>query len=374
MFYVPQLPCYKIYKKANHAMQIVWFENERNMGHFHQECVGNFLIQFLEMDLSEFIGALNQFGESTQFRTQLLFEQGYGKTKDALLDTADLLSSNLHLHRLLAGAMQMLFDNEALTDLEQLEKPYLELLYIVQMYNQFSMVLDFCLGADSYPELGVARKLAAFLQSSQRFRSYKFQTGYGILPVDKHGNLDYDTVQQMNTADADLEMQLGAVQNERGGVHLVPFTWILSFEDLIFFDFLELVSRGLPVKQCKYCKHYFVQKTRHSTEYCDRKTENGRTCKQVGPKAVFNAQLEKPENAALKEYDRIRKAKQQKLERDRNKETQEDAGKAQAAYDAWSEPAMVARERFVAGEISEKEFLREIQNSKSDAGSEEVKP
>lgn len=373
MFYVPQLPCYKIYKKANHAMQIVWFENEHNMGHFHQECVGNFLIQFLEMDLAEYTKTLNQFGDGTQFRTQLLFEQGYRKAKDALLDAADLLSSNLHLHRLLVGVMQMLFDNEALTDLEQLEKAYLELLYIVQMYNQFSMVLDFCLGADSYPKLGVARKLAAFLQSSQRFRSYQFQIGYGIMPVDKHGNLDYDTVQQINAANADLETQLGAVQNERGGVHLVPFTWILSFEDLIFFDFLELVSRGLPVKQCKYCNRYFVQKTRHSTEYCDRKTENGRTCKQVGPKAVFNAQLEKPENAALKEYDRIRKAKQQKLERDRNKETAKDAGKAQEAYDAWSEPAMAARERFVTGEISEKELLREIQKNQSDTDGEEIK-
>lgn len=360
MFYVPQLPCYKIYKKANHAMQIVWFENESNMGHFHQECVGDFLIRFLEMDLSEFIGALNQFGEGTQFRTQLLFEQGYGKTKDALLDTADLLSGNLHLHRLLVGAMQMLFNNEALTDLEQLEKAYLELLYIVQMHNQFSMVLDFCLGVDRYPELGVARKLAAFLQSSQRFRSYRFQTGYGIVPVDRHGNLDYDTVQQMNATDASLEAQFSAVQNERGGINLIPFTWILSFEDLIFFDFLELVSRGLSVKPCKYCNRYFVQKTRHSTEYCDRKTENGRTCKQVGPKAVFNAQLEKPENAALKEYDRIRKAKQQKLERDRNKESAADAGKAQAAFDAWSEPASIMRERYLAGEVDAVGFLEEI--------------
>ena len=84
----------------------------------------------------------------------------------------------------------------------------------------------------------------------------------------------------------------------------------------------------------------------------------------MGPKAVFNAQLEKPENAALKEYDRIRKAKQQKLERDRNKETAKDTGKAQVAYDKWSEPAMVAREQFVAGEISEEEFLKKIQRNR----------
>lgn len=118
---------------------------------------------------------------------------------------------------------------------------------------------------------------------------------------------------------------------------------------------------------------HLVHKTRHYTEYCDRKIENGRTCKQVGPKAVLNAQLEKQENAALKEYDRVRKAKQQKRERDRNKETAENAGKAQAAYDLWSEPAIAARERFVAGEMSEGEFLREIKKSQVDADIDEVK-
>lgn len=181
--------------------------------------------------------------------------------------------------------------------------------------------------------------------------------------MDKHGNLDYDTVQKLNSEDADLETQLGTVENGQGGVSLLSFTWILSFEDLIFFDFLELVHQGCPVKRCKLCGRLFVQRTRHKTEYCDRKTENGRTCKQVGPKMVFNAELDKPENVALKEYNRIRQLKQQQLERDKNKEIGKDVGKAQAAFDAWSEPAKVLRDRFVAGEISEEEFLAEIKMS-----------
>ncbi len=96
------------------------------------------------------------------------------------------------------------------------------------------------------------------------------------------------------------------------------------------------------------------------TSYENRKTENGRTCKQVGPKMIFNEQLEKAENAPLKEYERIRRMKQQQLERDRNKETAKTIGQAQAAFDAWSVPAMAARERFVAGEISQDGFLAEI--------------
>ncbi|MEG0272753.1 MAG: DUF6076 domain-containing protein [Hydrogenoanaerobacterium sp.] len=360
MFYVPQLPCYKIYKKANHAMQIVWFESEISTGHFSQDCVGDFLIEFLEMDLTKYAKALRQFGESTKFHTQLLFDLGYLKIKEMLLATADLLSDNLHMHRLLVGTMKKFFEDKALSDIEQLEKAYLELLYIVQMYNQFSNALVFCLDPDNYTEIGITQKFAGFIQSSARFRNYRFQTGYGVAPVDKHGNLDYGTVQKLNAANADLETQLDAVKNAQGGVSLLPFTWILSFEDLLFYDFLELVSRGLPVKRCKLCGKFFVQKTRHKTEYCDRKTENGRTCKQVGPKIVFNTELAKPENATLKEYDRIRKMKQQKLERDRNKETGRAVGKAQAVYDAWSEKAAELREKFVRGEIPEEELLREL--------------
>lgn len=360
MFYVPQLPCYKIYKQSNHVLRIVWFENETSMGHFQQDCVGDFLIQFLEMDLTEYIKAVEKLGTGTEFNFRLLSQCGFTEICDKMYDTVDLFSSSLHLHRFLVADTMKYLQDEALSEQERLQKAYLELLYIVQMYRQFTDALAFCLDADQVPDMAVARKFAIFMQTSKRFANYKFQTGYGIAPVDKQGNLDYGTVRKLNDADTDVLAQLDSAQNEKGGVSFLPFTWILTFEDLIFFDFLELVSRGLSVKCCKLCGKYFVQKTRHKTEYCDRKTENGRTCKQVGPKMIFNAQLEKAENAPLKEYERIRRMMQQQLERDRNKETAENMGQAQAVFDAWSVPAMAARERFVAGEISECVFLSRI--------------
>ncbi|WP_349945186.1 DUF6076 domain-containing protein [Lacrimispora sp. BS-2] len=48
---------------------------------------------------------------------------------------------------------------------------------------------------------------------------------------------------------------------------------------------MELVSRRLRVKRCKLCNRYFVLKNKHHAEYCSRKTENGRTCKQAGAEA-----------------------------------------------------------------------------------------
>lgn len=357
---VPQVPCYKVFKESAQALRIVWVDAQQNAGHFRQDCVGDFLIHFLELDLTTFIKSLKQFGEGTQFDDSLLFDQGYRKTKEQLFDAADLLVDNLHLHRLLVGAMEMIFEDETLSDMEQLEKAYLELLYIVQMYNQFSDGLAFCLDGDKLPGLSIAKKFAMFMQTSKRFVTYKFQTGYAIAPVDKQGNLNFETVEELNAAEADVIAQIDTIHEGQSGVSLIPFTWFLSFEDMIFYDFLELVSRGLAVKRCKLCGRYFVQKTRHKTEYCERKTENGRTCKQVGPKILFNAELAKPENATLKEYDRIRKAKQQKLERDRNKESGRAVGKAQAAYDKWSEMAAALREQFVKGEISEEKLLAEI--------------
>lgn len=103
-----------------------------------------------------------------------------------------------------------------------------------------------------------------------------------MAPVDKNGNLDYATVRNVNDNEVDFEAQLATTYNGRGGISLLPFTWILSFDDLLFYDFLELMSQGLKVKRCKLCGKYFVLKSKHNAEYCDRKTENGRTCKQVG--------------------------------------------------------------------------------------------
>lgn len=356
MFYVPQLPCYKIYKQSNHALRIVWFENETSMGHFEQDCVGDFLIQFLEMDLSAFQKVMGGFTKGNEFNLRLQTDIGYRGVCEKMRDAADLLAGNIHLHRFLLAELERCFDNEEWSDPEQLKHGFMALANILLLREDLENGMAFCLDDSLHPEISTARKFLGFLKSDAKFRDYTFQTGYAMAPVDKNGNLDYSTVRSVNDNEMDFEAQLATMYNGKGGISLLPLTWILSFDDLLFYDFLELMSRGLKVKRCRLCGKYFVLKSKHNAEYCDRKTENGRTCKQVGPKMIFNAQLEKAENAPLKEYERIRRMKQQQLERDRNKETVETMGQAQAAFDAWSVPAMAARERFVAGEISEREF------------------
>lgn len=359
MSYVPQFPCYKVYKKANHALQIVWFENESSSGHFSRDCAGGFLIQFLEMDLTDYANALSGFIKDGEFNFRLQFDIGYRGVCDKLREAADLVSDNIYLHRFLIADIERCFAKEEWSDPEQLENAFMVLGIVLELQEQFKFGISFCLD-DGLFAVEKTRKFHAFMQLHPKFRDYTFQTGYALMPVDKLGNLDYDTVRQVNDQERNIDEQLATLQKDNSGMSLLPFTWILSFEDLLFYDFLELLSSGLRAKRCKLCGRYFVQRTRHKTEYCDRKTENGRTCKQVGPKILFNAELAKPENATLKEYDRIRKAKQQKLERDRNKESGRAVGKAQAAYDKWSEMAAVLRERFIKGEISDEELLTEI--------------
>ena len=112
MFYVPQLPCYKIYKQSNHTLHIVWFENETNMGHFEQACVGNFLIQFLQMDLSAFQKVMREFTKGNEFNFHLQADIGYHSVCDKMREAADLLSENIHLHRFLLAELDRCFDNE----------------------------------------------------------------------------------------------------------------------------------------------------------------------------------------------------------------------------------------------------------------------
>lgn len=374
MFSVPQLPCYKIYKQSNHAMRIIWFENDTCMNHFEKECVGDFLIEFLEMDLCAFQKAMGSFVKDDSLNFDLQFELGYRSICDKMRNAADLLSSNLHLSRFIKAELERCFAKEEWSDPEQLKQGFMVLANVLLLREDFGYGMAFCLDDSLHPEMSIARKFSAFLQAEPKFQNYTFQTGYAMAPVDKKGNLNYNTVRSVNDTDADLEAQLGILQNTKGGVSLLPFTWILSFDDLLFYDFLELVSQGLKVKRCKFCNRYFVLKSKHNAEYCDRKTENSRTCKQVGPKRIFNEQLEKAENAPLKEYDRIRKLKQQQLERDKNKETGKDVGKAQAAFDEWSRSAIALREQFVAGNITVEQFMVEMDRWLPTAASEESNP
>ena len=360
MLYFPNPPYYKIYRQENNALHIVWFDEQGNTGHFTQNSVGDFLIQFLEMDLQLYLDKINEVTGGTDFEASLLLQYPFDELTPIAYDTANMLSGNTHLHAFMVSRLNKVFGNREYDTLGKLERAYTELRDVVALYNIFASGTQFCLDVDAYPEIPLGNKFVGLVKENPRYNKFAFHTGYGVAPTTDDGKLDYAAVKKLNDSNADMDKQMRVIHTNKPGVSLVQYTIVECFEELIFFDFLEVMAQGLSIRVCKLCGKLFVLKTKHPTEYCNRVFENGRTCKEMGPKRFFNEKLSKPENAVEREYQRIRRAKQAKMYRARDKETGKDIGKAETAFKTWSKAASALYERFKAGELGGDAFIKAL--------------
>ena len=109
--------------------------------------------------------------------------------------------------------------------------------------------------------------------------------------------------------------------------------------------------------QCDYCGHFFSAKTKKKTRYCDRvRTEDGRTCKQIGPQQIYKLRINHSE--LLADYDRAINRNYRRVERYELKLGDEKQGKdlTYEEYFDWLQSLHAAKFAFMSGEISEEEF------------------
>lgn len=107
---------------------------------------------------------------------------------------------------------------------------------------------------------------------------------------------------------------------------------------------------------CQYCGRYFMLRTRKETKYCDRVIHNGKTCKQIAP--YLNHKERAAADAVVSEYNRIKDMLLHRLNRaDYNKKSSP-IDLTREEYYSWPEAATDARDRYLAGDISEESALR----------------
>lgn len=141
--------------------------------------------------------------------------------------------------------------------------------------------------------------------------------------------------------------------------HGKPTTYIFRSEaQYIYFLLQHLLTAKVPICKCQFCGGYFVPKTKHKTLYCDRIIRDGKTCKQVAPG------LKKRERDAAhlvtSEYERIKNMLFHRRDRmgDNKKASVIDLTDEELVQ--WLEAATNARNRYLAGELTEKEALEII--------------
>ena len=118
------------------------------------------------------------------------------------------------------------------------------------------------------------------------------------------------------------------------------------------------------VVPCQFCGRYFIPKTRKVTKYCDSIVRNNRTCKQVAPG------LKKRERDAAhlvtSEFERIKDMLFHRRDRMGGNKKPSVIDLTDGELVQWLEAATDARNRYLAGELTEKEALAIIYVSKKD--------
>ena len=115
---------------------------------------------------------------------------------------------------------------------------------------------------------------------------------------------------------------------------------------------------------CQFCGGYFIPKTRKLTKYCDRIIRNSKTCKRIAPG------LKKRErDAAHKVTSEFMRIKDMLFHRkDRTGEDKKSSviDLTDGEYVQWLAAATDARDRYLAGELSEEEAMAIIYVPKKD--------
>ena len=125
------------------------------------------------------------------------------------------------------------------------------------------------------------------------------------------------------------------------------------------FLLLNFINRKPTVALCQYCGKFFVPKTRKKTLYCDREIRDGQTCKDFGPRAKHKREASL--NKVIEEFDRARQRMYRRYERTAfyNQSSTDKSLTATELYD-WITAATQARDKYLAGELTEEEALKII--------------
>lgn len=359
MNYPLSYPYIKVYSDDKNRMRYVWHSSTTKRGMQQEDTVGNVLIEFLLLDLTDYEKRINDVFHNDDFTIDSMDELTFIMLNAEIYEIAKIL---LPLHEIahfyLFGKLNSVFASE-LSESKQIKIAVQVLEEVITLQQMFMDGLTMCCDIDFDSE-GITQsgRFIAFMALHQEFMFCYLLTGTAIAPT-KNGKADFGTLDKMEIADK--KEQLAAIDKlNQKGANIVSFTILQSFDEFLYFEFTELLKQGIQVRKCRNCGRYFVLKSKHETFYCDRTIGNDRSCKEIGNKLEYQKKLS--EDAALLRYERIYKRRYSKMLRDEAKEVPTvDKSVARQTFLAWSESAKAARRQYLAGNISAEDFERQLE-------------
>ena len=287
--------------------------------------IGAELIWYAELDYRAYIDSLIKIEDLAEKTEDDDYPENYGTV---YLDTFD---------ELLTEANELVYDIEA-------AHPVLGSLL------RFDL-LDHTKEDDGTPMYVYLTKLAICSQIAEPVRFYillreileDLTFGVHLDFEDKYANLAQGAFVQSYTFTNTLEMEY-------------RFRSTKSYFQFLLMNYLNSEPN---IACCHCCGQYFIPKTRKTTLYCDRAISNGKTCKEVAP--AIKHKISVDTDPVLKAYDRTKNKMYKRYERTTWTLEKLPKGISFEKYLDWREPAAVARDKYLKGELTAEEALKIIE-------------
>lgn len=117
----------------------------------------------------------------------------------------------------------------------------------------------------------------------------------------------------------------------------------------------NFVASKPNVKKCHYCGRYFIPKSKRNRKYCDRIIREGKTCKQIAPRLSHRERA--AADRVISEFNRTNDMLLHRLDRCDGNKKPSPIDWTREQYYEWLEKATIARDRYLAREVSEEEVL-----------------
>ncbi len=368
MFLEIEKPYIKAYKDdKNRVRYFVYTDNSAVMLDF--EHIGELLLQFVMADLSAYKIEVDTI-------TTTVNSIVGSRNDDLMLFTVEISIYSVCDKLLEICPVSRFYLHEKLNEVFKSEKEYVEKLVLASSFLNNILVLqqifqtgiEMCCDVDfEKPLESTTASFLAFSALHPDFMNYHLITGVGCAPLYK-GKIDFDMVDFFGKNEGNsLEFQkelLRKIDTVNPDVaNITEYVLLKDFTDFLYFEFTELIKRGLRARKCKNCGKYFVLRTKHETMYCDRKNADGKTCKAIGNKKAYLEKLQNDE--LLHKYERMYKAAHAKRERLSESETGFDRfPNFDKSYSDWSNNAKKMRADYIDGSISRDDFEKWLINGK----------
>lgn len=354
-----QYPHVRVFYGSDELVHFMLFTEVEHNGQYAEKHIGQGLIDFVELDL----GKHRLWLEAA--KSIPLTMEHYQEIRNAVYDVAETLKQkHSYAFFFLVGLLNNILNTpiyyRADIDAEQLKQLAVcleELERIVQLQEVFREAADMCLDRENRPDKIMSERLCEFMKGHPEFGDAAVKMQYAILPK-KKGKVDIDTLRDIHdwklTERDDL---LEIIHQDGEGVSLMPYYLIEYLDEMLFFEFTEMLKNGQYVKRCKLCGRYFVLVDKRKRDFCERPYKGKRTCKQVGAKLFFEKGLEA--DAFLQQYLTAYNKIYSRRYRAAGKFEGEIGGKdlTEEQFKEWSDKASQARRDYVEGKISGEEML-----------------